>query len=196
MLNVLVLFAIIFVLNIIPAFAPPTWLVVSFIELNYPKESPIFLALIGATAATLGRLTLAKMSFLLIRQRFLSAGTRQNVDAIRERLEHRPVLTSSIFLFYAFSPLPSNYLFIAYGLTALELKYIAFPFFVGRFVTYAFWALTASSAAHHFILESRQVASYLNVYFFLSQLLFLVIIYAFTKLDWRTLFTEKRVKWI
>lgn len=195
MVTDIVLFAIIFALNIIPVFAPPTLLVVSFIELNYPRESPLWLALIGATAATLGRLSLAKLSSLIIRQRWLSAGTRQNIDAIKERLEHRPVLTSSIFLFYAFSPLPSNYLFVAYGLTALDLTHIALPFFVGRFVSYAFWAFTASSAAHHLILESKQVTTYLNVYFILSQLVFVAIMYGFMKIDWRVLFAEKRLRW-
>lgn len=195
MASAIVLFAIIFVLNIIPAFAPPTWLVLSFIEINYPKETPLILALIGATAATLGRVVLARMSFLIIRQKWLSDGTRRNIDAVKERLEHRSVLTSSIFLFYAFSPLPSNYLFIAYGLTALELKHVALPFFVGRLISYGFWAFTASTAAHRFILESHDVASYLNAYFIVSQFLFLAIMYALAKLDWRALFGQKKFKW-
>ena len=196
MLKVIVLFAIIYALNIIPAFAPPTWMVLSVIEFNYPMASPMLLALIGATAATLGRLTLAKLSRVIVRQRLLNDRTRENIDAIKESLEGRRALTAGVFLFYAFSPLPSNYLFIAYGLTALELKLIALPFFIGRFVSYAFWAFTASTAAHHLILESGAAGQYLSGYFILSQVLFLGIMYGFTKLDWRALLTDKTVRWM
>lgn len=196
MLKVFILFAIIYALNLIPAFAPPTWMVLSLIEFNYPMASPLLLAGVGATAAMFGRLTLAKLSRVIIRQRLLSVQTRENIDAIKESLEGRRALTAGVFLFYAFSPLPSNYLFIAYGLTALELKLIALPFFIGRFVSYAFWAFTASTAANHLILESGAASQYLSGYFILSQLLFLGIMYGFTKLDWRALLGDRRVRWL
>jgi hypothetical protein len=194
--KVLLLFAIIYALNIIPAFAPPTWMVLSLVEFNYPMASPMLLAGVGATAATFGRLTLAKLSRVIVRQRLLSDRTRENIDAIKENLEGRRALTAGVFLFYAFSPLPSNYLFIAYGLTALELKLIALPFFIGRFVSYAFWAFTASTAAHHLILESGAASQYLSGYFIVSQVLFLGIMYGFTKLDWRALLTDKTFRWM
>ena len=154
------------------------------------------LVLAGALAATMGRVVLAKMSRLVIRQRLLSPGARENVDAIKERLEGRRKLTFSIFLLYAFTPLPSNYLFIAYGLTAMELKLIAIPFFVGRSVSYTFWAITASTVARRFSFEFMEGLSYLSVYFVVSQFLLLAIVYAFTRIDWRALFNEKKLKWI
>ncbi|MBU6432467.1 MAG: hypothetical protein KGS09_16085 [Nitrospirae bacterium] len=181
MLSQFVLFAIIFVLNLIPAFAPPTWLVLSVIGFNHPDSSPLLLALIGATAATLGRLSLAKLSCLIVRQRFLSNHTRQNIDIVKTRLEHQQGLTCSVFLLYAFSPLPSNSLFIAYGLTGLDLRLVALPFFFGRFLTYTFWIVTASEVAHHVILESASVGAYMSVYFVVTQLLLLSIVYLFTK---------------
>jgi hypothetical protein len=41
--------------------------------------------------------------------------------------------------------LPSNYLFIAYGLTSLPIAFLLIPFFVGRLVSYTFWVRTAST---------------------------------------------------
>lgn len=125
---VLLLFAIVFLLNLVPAFAPPTWMVFSYLGFRSASNNVAWLALIGAAAATLGRITLAKLSRVIIRQRFLRESTKQNIDAIREKLQGKRKLTFGVFLFYAFSPLPSNYLFIAYGLTAMELKLIALPF--------------------------------------------------------------------
>jgi hypothetical protein len=193
---VLLLFAIVFLLNLIPAFAPPTWMVFSYLGFSSASKNVVWLALVGAGAATLGRITLAKLSRSVIRQKFLSEATKQNIDAIRERLEGKRKLTFGVFLFYAFSPLPSNYLFIAYGLTAMELKIIALPFFLGRSVSYAFWGLTSSAVAQHVSMDSKWAASYFGVWFVTSQILLLYAIYLFTRIDWRLLFAERKLRLI
>src|SRR5262245_57659652 len=125
----LLIFTAVFVLNVMPAFAPPTWPVVSFIAMRF-EANVVALATLAAVAATVGRLVLARLSTIIVRQRFLREGTRRNIDEVRNRLESNTRLTSGLFLFYAFSPLPSNHLFIAYGLTALKLKLVAVPFLI------------------------------------------------------------------
>ena len=165
----LLIFLAVFVLNVIPIFAPPTWTVLSLIAITY-ESNIIVLATVGALAATLGRLTLAKLSRAIVRQKFLSDDTRTNIDAVKERLESNAKLTFSLFLFYAFSPFPSNHLFIAYGLTAFPLKLIAIPFLLGRVVSYAFFAFTASTVAHLMHYESVTSRSFFSYYFVASQL--------------------------
>jgi hypothetical protein len=190
----MVIFAVVFVLNVVPIFAPLTWAVLSFIAIRY-SSNILLLAIVGAVAATLGRLALAKLSTVVIRQKFLSEGTRKNIDAVRSQLESSKKLTFSILLFYAFSPFPSNHLFIAYGLTALKLKLIAIPLPLGRVVTYAFVALTASSVAQLLAYESVTTESVFSYYFVASQLFGMLTIYIFTKIDWNKVFTEKRLRW-
>lgn len=190
----LVIFLIVFVLNVIPVFAPPTWTVVSFIAIRF-SLNVIVLALVAAVAATLGRLLLAKLSTVIVRQKFLSHGAKENIDAVKVRLESNRKLTFSIFLFYAFSPLPSNHLFIAYGLTALKLKLIAVPFLLGRAVSYAFWAVTASSVARRLAYESLTTKSFFSYYFIASQLFGLLVIYVFTKIDWSSFLNERKFRW-
>ena len=80
-----VLFIVIFVLNLLPAFAPPTWTAMSFIGLTIPSIDFVSLAVVAAAAATFGRITLAKLSRAIVRQRLLSEQTRCNVDAISRR---------------------------------------------------------------------------------------------------------------
>jgi hypothetical protein len=196
MYKILLLFLLVFLLNVIPAFAPPTWMVFSFLGFRFPNHMSVALAFVGALAATLGRFTLAKGSNVIVRRHFLGEEARQNVDVIRERLSQRKKLTFGIFLFYAFTPLPSNYLFIAYGLTAMELKLITIPFFLGRWVSYSFWTFTASSIARRITLEDTQALSYLSVYFFTTQVFLLVVVYLFTRVDWKRLVTERRFRWI
>ena len=190
------LFLVVFGLNLIPAFAPPTWMVFSYLGFRHVTVNIALLALIGAAAATLGRLTLAKMARVVIRQRFMSQSTRRNIDSIREYLQPRKKLTFGVFLFYAFTPFPSNYLFIAYGLTTMELRRIAAPFFIGRSISYSFWGLTASSVARRIALESNGALPYFSVYFVLTQILLLALIYVFTRVDWRALLGEKKLRWL
>ena len=196
MIMTILVFGFVFFLNIIPIFAPPTWLVLSAIVIYYKLSNILFWALIGAAAATLGRLVLAKLSHKIIRERFLGERSKKNIDDLKKHLERRQTLTFSIFLFYAFSPLPSNYLFIAYGLTTMKLRLIAVPFFVGRSLSYSFWTVTASAVARRVSSELTENLSYLGVYFFVSQLLLLSMVYMFTRIDWRALFNEKKLRWI
>jgi hypothetical protein len=190
----LLIFIVVFVLNVVPMFAPPTWSVLSFIAIRY-NSNIIVLAVVGAVAATLGRLVLARLSTVIVRQKFLSDDTRKNIDAVKERLESKKKLTFSLLLFYAFSPFPSNHVFIAYGLTALKLSHIAIPFLLGRVVSYGFWAFTASGVAQMLNYEAVASKSFFGYYFVASQLFGLLTVYVFTRIDWRTAFAEKRFRW-
>lgn len=190
----LAIFGVVFLLNVVPIFAPPTWSVLSFIAIRFPLNI-VLLAVVGAVAATLGRLVLARLSTVIVRRKFLSEGTRKNIDAVRERLESKRTLTFSVFLFYAFSPFPSNHLFIAYGLTALRLRFIAIPFLLGRVVSYAFWGFTASSVGQLLNYGSAESKAFFSYYFVAAQLFGLLTIYIFTKIDWRIVFAEKRLRW-
>jgi membrane protein YqaA with SNARE-associated domain len=191
-----VLFLVVFVLNLLPAFAPPTWTAMSFIGLAIPNIDVLLLAVVAAVAATGGRIVLAKLSRAIVRQKLLTEEARRNVDAIRAGIENRRAMTVGTFLGYSLSPLPSNYLFIAYGLTSLPIVLLAAPFFIGRFVSYAFWARTASTVGDWLDWDWVESAPYFAAYFLLSQLLLIPVIYGFTRLDWRALFTEKRLRWL
>ncbi len=186
---------LVYLLNLLPAFAPPTWLVLSYVAVVY-HVPVVWLALVGAVAATLGRLTLARLSNIIIRKHLLTKSQQANVDVIRHELEHRATLTFSVFLFYAFSPFPSNQLFIAYGLTGLPLRIIGLAFFLGRIVSYLFWAFTASELARHNVYVRLSAGKFFSTYFIIGQLFALFTIYAFTKINWKALFGEKKIRWL
>ena len=195
LLNLLLLFFLTFFLNVIPAFAPPTWMVFSYLGFRFPDHMGIMFAFAGALGATLGRFALAKASHLIVRH-LLSDTARQNVDSIKAQLEKRRKLTFGIFLFYAFTPLPSNYLFIAYGLTAMEMKLITIPFFLGRWASYSFWTFTSASISRRIVLENTEALSYLSGYFIASQVFLLSLVYVFTRIDWKLLLEQKRFRWL
>ena len=190
------LFALIFVLNLIPAFAPPTWMALALVGFQYHDTSALLLSGIGAVAATLGRLTLAKLSHVLLREKLLSAAHRANIDVIKDRLEKRTTLTVSLFLFYAFSPMPSNFLFIAYGLTGLPLLRVALPFFIGRLASYGFFIVGGAAAGRRFETDSMVSGAYAVAWVIGTQLLILGALYCFARVDWKVLFDHHKLVWL
>lgn len=193
---ILLVFLIVFGLNVIPAFAPPTWMVFSFLGFRFPDHAGWILAITGALAATLGRCILAKMSRVIVRGHWLSAESRDNLDSLRDELQSRPRLTFSLLLFYAFTPLPSNSVFIAYGLTTMNILRIAIPFFLGRFISYMFWARSGAVISRKFDVQESEALGYFGVYFVLTQLALIGIVYIFARIDWRALWRERRWRWV
>ena len=192
----LILFLAVFLLNVIPAFAPPTWMVFSFLGFRFPSDIEWSFALTGAIAAATGRSVLGKMSRTIVRKHWLSEAARDNVDSLKVELEKRPTLTFGLFLFYAFTPLPSNFLFIAYGLTAMPLIRLTAPFLIGRFVSYSFWTLSSTAVSRKLELEDTDAMAYFSIYFALTQLALVALVYAFTRVDWNLLLRERKWRWL
>jgi membrane protein YqaA with SNARE-associated domain len=190
----LFLFAAVFVLNVIPAFAPPTWLAMSWIGFQRPEANPFLIALVAACAATCARLVLARSAGRLVRSRWLHEADRENIDTLKSRLSRHRAATAGAILLYAFSPLPSNYLFIAYGLMRANLWLIGVPFFVGRVASYAAWASLAQWV-HGFIdPESEFEGTFFSLYFIASQLATIGLVVLFVRLDWNLLLHERRLR--
>jgi membrane protein YqaA with SNARE-associated domain len=192
----LVLFLVVLLLNIIPAFAPPTWMVFSFLGFRLPTHMDWSFALVGAVAATMGRSLLGKLSRIIIRNRWLSDAAKQSINSLKPELEKRPNLTFGLFLFYAFTPLPSNYLFIAYGLTTMPLIRLVAPFFIGRFVSYYFWTMSAAAVSRKLELEETDAMAYFSVYFVLTQFALLGVVYVFMRVDWKLLLQKRKWRWL
>ncbi|RQR46130.1 MULTISPECIES: VTT domain-containing protein [unclassified Burkholderia] len=193
MLTLAVLFLLILLLNLMPAFAPPTWMAMSWVGFNLPDGNPFIFAVVAAGAATTGRVILATFARSLVRSRWIRESDRENIDVATRWLRKHRTLTAGAFFFYALSPLPSNYLFIAYGLSGLPLRIIAAAFFIGRAATYAIWAHLGRFASNRLDLESELEGTYLGGYFIVTQLVLLGLVFVLMKLDWRALVNERRL---
>src|SRR5829696_5132555 len=121
--SLLLAWGAVFLINLVPAFMPPTWSILAFFLIHF--DLPLLpLALGGAVAATSGRLVLA------LGARHL--GPRV-VPADWLRTHQRWV--GPAVLLYSFGPIPSNQLFIAAGLGQLDLRVVAGAFFIGRVIS-------------------------------------------------------------
>ena len=189
---------VIFIINVIPAFMPPTWILLSFVGFNFHLNNYTLalLAVLAAVASSGGRAVLAILSERILRNRIISEVTRKNMDVLKENIIKRQNLARGFFLFYAFSPLPSGQLFLAYGLTNLKLKLAIAPFFVGRLCSYLFWVFASSETSKLIDITSVKSGAFFSVYFILGQILAFYLVYLVAKIDWKFLFEEKRIKFI
>ncbi len=140
-------FLIVFGVNLLPAFGPPTWTLLVFARLNW-HLNPVALVVIGAIAAASGRYLLA-----LGARRFrghLSEKRRDNLAAASDALLKKRASLIATLAFFAISPLPSAQLFIAAGLLEMNLVPLTLAFLAGRLVSYSIYLAGASLAERHF----------------------------------------------
>ena len=125
---------VIFAINALPAFAPPTWSILAFYVLKYELES-IYLIPVGVIAATSGRGFLA-WYFRKLRNQ-LPAGWVVNMENAGAHLRNSTKRSTALFLLFFISPFSSAQLFEAAGVMKNQpLKPLLISFAAGRLLTY------------------------------------------------------------
>lgn len=189
-------FIFIFLLNTIPIFGPPTWMVLSFISFFYDVPSLPFFIFVALCAATLGRVVLTLSSKHIIRNRLLGERYKKNMEYLKIHLEKKPHLTSFVFFIEAFTPIPSDQFFIAYGLTGMKLRYALVPFFIARIFTYSFWTYTATELSKSAWAQNFNIFSFLSWPVIIAEVFILFLIFLFVKIDWSNFILNRKLKMI
>lgn len=182
MTDYLILFAIVFGVNLMPAFGPPTWSIIALYTLNTDLRVPL-LVIIGAVAAASGRFLLGHATRLL-GARLLPERTHQNLAAARKALQRRQRHTFLVLGLFALSPVPSAQLFEAAGLTGVRLLPFTSAFFGGRIVSYSIYAYTAKEVRASNVGEMfrQSLTSPLGL---TLQVVMIVLIVVLAQVDWR-----------
>jgi membrane protein YqaA with SNARE-associated domain len=170
---------VVFALNLLPAFGPPTWSVLVFLMFTFDLE-PVVLVPIGAVSAATGRFVLANGAFRW-RTR-LPERRLENVQAAGAALSARRGRALAGLALFAVSPLPSAQLFIGAGLVAAPLLPLTAAFFAGRLVSYSLYVGAATAAGATFQeLAGDALGSPLGI---AVQLLMLGGLVALVRVDW------------
>ena len=183
----ILLFLVVFGVNLLPAFGPPTWTILVVYRLN--TDMPTWLlVLTGAAAAASGRFILAN-SFRLFASR-LSEKSRGNLQAAREAIQRRRRNTVLALGLFALSPMPSAQLFEAAGLTGVRLVGFTLAFFSGRLVAYTIYAYTAGELRKTSWGEALQ-SGFSNPWILAIQLVLIAGLVLLIRIDWAKLFSGK-----
>jgi len=184
------IFLVLIGVNASPILMPPTWIILSSFYAFDPSLNLINLSVVGATGATIGRFVLKKISSYF--RKFVGPEQQSNLDIIGDYLNRKKygyVLAS--FLFGA-TPLPSNMLFITYGLMKSKSLGLYVGFWFGRVLSY-YAMLSISSIVLTPLLEifeERYVGILLLDVISIGSVIF------FTSINWAHLITYKKLKFV
>jgi len=184
------IFLLLIGINAAPILMPPTWIVLSSFFALDSSLDPLLLALVGATGATIGRLILKNLSGFF--RRFVGKEQKSNLDAIGNFLNRKKfgyVLTSFLF---AATPLPSNMLFVAYGMMRAKSIGLYFGFWVGRLLSYYIMITISSVVLTPFLeLFEDKIIGIL-----VADIVGIGVVVIFTCISWQTLLLERKLQFV
>jgi len=146
--------------------------------------------MVGATGATIGRYFLKKISGLF--RKFVGEEQKSNLDIIGNYLNQKKygyVIASFLF---AATPLPSNVLFITYGLMRAKSIGIYVGFWFGRVISYIIMIYFGNAVLRPFLemFEDRLTG------ILLIDGVGIGMIIIFASVNWTVLITEKKIKFV
>jgi len=184
------IFLILIGVNASPILMPPSWIILTSFYLLDPTLNIVLLAMVGATGATIGRFFLKRISGLF--RKFVGAEQKSNLDMIGDYLNKKKYgyLIAS-FLFGA-TPLPSNVLFITYGLMRAKSVSIYIGFWVGRTISYILMIYFGNAVLTPFleIFEDRLTG------ILLIDGVGIGLIILFASINWTVLITQRKIKFV
>jgi len=184
------IFLVLIGVNASPILMPPSWIILTSFYLLDPSLNIVFLSMVGATGATLGRFVLKKISGLF--RKFAGDEQKSNLDIIGDYLNRKKFgyLVAS-FLFGA-TPLPSNVLFITYGLMKAKNFGIYVGFWLGRVLSYVVMIYFGNTVLKPFleIFEDRLMGILLVDALGITSIIF------FASVNWALLITQRKLKFV
>jgi len=182
------IFLVLIGVNAAPILMPPSWIILTSFYLLDPSLNIVLLAMVGATGSTIGRFILKKISGLF--RKFVAEEQKSNLDVIGNYLNQKKygyVIAS--FLFGA-TPLPSNMLFITYGLMRAKSAGIYVGFWFGRTISYIIMIYFGNAVLTPFleIFEDRLTGILLIDGFGIGMIIL------FASVNWTILITKRKIK--
>ena len=184
------IFLLLIGINAAPILMPPTWIVLSSFFALDSSLDPLLLALVGATGATIGRLILKNLSSFF--RRFIGKEQESNLDTIGNFLNKKKFgYTLTSFLFAA-TPLPSNMLFVAYGMMRAKSIGLYIGFWCGRLVSYYIMITISGAVLVPFLqlFEDRVIGIIVADIAGIGSVIF------FTCINWQALLFERKLRFV
>ena len=176
--------------NAAPILMPPSWIILTSFHLLDPTLNIVLLAMVGATGATIGRFILKKFSGYF--RRFVGEEQKSNLDIIGNYLNQKKYGYLIASFLFAATPLPSNMLFITYGLMRAKSLGIYVGFWFGRTISYIIMIYFGNAVLTPIleIFEDRITG------ILLIDGVGIGMIILFASVNWTLLITQKKLKFV
>ena len=184
------IFFLLIAVNAAPILMPPTWIILSSFFALDASLDPFLLAIVGATGATIGRFFLKCISGFF--RRFVGKEQESNLDAIGNFLNKKKFgYTLTSFLFAA-TPLPSNMLFVAYGMMRAKSIGLYIGFWCGRLLSY-YIMITISEAVLSPLLQlfEDRITGII-----VADIIGIGAVIFFTCINWQVLLFQRKLRFV
>jgi uncharacterized membrane protein YdjX (TVP38/TMEM64 family) len=189
-LSYLGIFFLLVAMNASPILMPPTWIVLSsFYSIN-PSFDILTLSVVGATGALIGRIILMYISRFF--SRFIGTERKSSLDTLAAYMKKKKYGYFSASFLFAVTPLPSNLLFMAYGIMRVKNISLFAGFWVGRSIAYYIMISLSTVTLKPFLeLFDDSLVGVL-----VTDIICIVMIIIFACINWNTLITTKKIEFV
>ena len=189
-LSYLGIFFLLIAMNASPILMPPTWIVLSSFYAMDPALNIPVLSIIGSTGALIGRIILMYVSRFF--RRFIGTERKSSLDTLAEYMRKKKYGYFSASFIFAITPLPSNLLFMAYGIMRVKNISLFVGFWLGRVVAY-YVMISISTVTLKPFLELFDDSL---VGILITDISSLVMIVIFACINWNKLITAKKLEFV
>jgi len=155
-----------------------------------PSLNVVVLAMVGATGATIGRFFLKKISGSF--RKFVSEEQKSNLNIVGDYLNKKKYGYAVASFLFGATPLPSNFLFISYGLMRAKSIGIYVGFWLGRTVSYVVMINFGNAALRPFLeIFEDQLTGIL-----LIDAAGIGILVFFASVNWTQLITQRKLGFV
>jgi len=182
------IFLLLIGVNAAPILMPPSWIILASFYALDPQLNPIILAIVGATGATIGRFILKQISGIF--RKFIGKEQKSNLDVIGNYLNRKRFGYPIASFLFAATPLPSNMLFVAYGLMRAKSIGLYIGFWFGRLISYYIMISISEVVLTPFLdLFENRIMGIL-----IADGIGIGVVILFMSINWTLLLTERKFK--
>jgi membrane protein DedA with SNARE-associated domain len=184
------IFLLLIAMNASPILMPPTWIVLSSFYTIDPTFNILWLSIVGATGALAGRVILMFISRFF--RRFMGTERKSSLDVLADFLKKKKYGYFSASFLFAMTPLPSNMLFIAYGIIRAKNISLFAGFWLGRAIAYYVMISISTATLKPFLdLFDDSLTGIL-----VTDIGSMATIVIFACINWNKLITEKKLVFV
>ena len=189
-LSYLGIFFLLVAMNASPILMPPTWIVLSSFYTIDPSFDILTLSVVGATGALIGRIILMYVSRFF--SRFMGTERKSSLDTLAEYMKKKKYGYFSASFIFAITPLPSNLLFMAYGIMRVKNISLFAGFWLGRAVAYYVMISISTVTLKPFLeLFNDSIIGVL-----VTDIGSIIMIVIFACINWNRLITAKKLEFV
>jgi membrane protein YqaA with SNARE-associated domain len=189
-LSYLGIFLLLIAMNASPILMPPTWIVLSSFYTADPTFNILWLSIVGATGSLIGRVILMFISRFF--RRFMGTERKSSLDILADFLKKKKYGYFSASFLFAMTPLPSNMLFMAYGIMRAKNISLFVGFWLGRAIAYYVMISISNITLKPFLdLFDDSLTGIL-----VTDISSMVMIVIFACINWNRLITEKKLVFV